>query len=129
LLKLGNLLSLQKHAVDAKFYRFNLASTPQLVGARHAQTGRFWIEVINTEIFFVTLDKSEKAFSPSTRYEGFALSRTRFHWQSQSTTGKNSLTGQRYVRQRENGARFFLFVRPKRADPFLLLGPLRYVSH
>jgi superfamily II DNA or RNA helicase len=102
---------------------------PQLVGARHTQTGRFWLDAINTEIFFVTLDKSEKTFSPSTRYEDFAVSPTRFHWQSQSTTGENSPTGQRYVRQAENGSRFLLFVRPKRGDPFLFLGPLRYVSH
>ncbi len=102
---------------------------PELVGARHTQTGRFWIETSNTEIFFVTLDKSEKSFSPSTRYEDFALSPTRFHWQSQSTTAENSSTGQRYTRQRENGARFLLFVRPKKGDPFLFLGPLRYVSH
>jgi hypothetical protein len=102
---------------------------PQLVGKRHTQTGRFWLDSINTEIFFVTLDKSEKTFSPSTRYEDFAVSPTRFHWQSQSTTGENSPTGQRYVRQAENGSRFLLFVRPKRGDPFLFLGPLRYVSH
>lgn len=102
---------------------------PELVGARHTQTGRFWIEASNTEVFFVTLDKSEKTFSPSTRYEDFALSPTRFHWQSQSTTGENSPTGQRYTRQRENSARFLLFVRPKKGDPFLFLGPLRYVSH
>jgi superfamily II DNA or RNA helicase/HKD family nuclease len=102
---------------------------PKLVGARHTQTGRFWLDSINTELFFVTLDKSEKAFSPSTRYEDFAVSPTRFHWQSQSTTGEHSPTGQRYVRQRENGAQFLLFVRPKRGDPFLFLGPLRYVSH
>jgi superfamily II DNA or RNA helicase/HKD family nuclease len=102
---------------------------PQLVGARHTQTGRLWIEAINTEIFFVTLDKSEKAFSPSTRYEDYAVSPIRFHWQSQSTTGENSPTGQRYVRQGQNGARFLLFVRPRRGDPFLFLGPLHYVSH
>ncbi len=99
------------------------------VGARQTQTGRFWIEAINTEIFFVTLDKSEKAFSPSTRYEDFAVSPTRFHWQSQSTTGAGSPTGRRYVLQRQNGARFLLFVRPKRGDAFVFLGPLRYVSH
>jgi Domain of unknown function (DUF3427)/Helicase conserved C-terminal domain len=102
---------------------------PRLVGARHTQTGRFWLDAINTEIFFVTLDKSEKTFSPSTRYEDFAVSSTRFHWQSQSTTGENSPTGQRYIRQNENGARFLLFVRPRREDPFLFLGPLHYVSH
>lgn len=102
---------------------------PALVGARHTQTGRFWLEPINTEIFFVTLDKSEKAFSPSTRYEDFAVSPTRFHWQSQSTTTESSPTGQRYIRQRENGTRFLLFVRPRRGTPFVFLGPLHYVSH
>src|SRR6202023_3728673 len=39
---------------------------PQIVGARHTQTGRFWVEALNTEVFFVTLDKLETAFSPST---------------------------------------------------------------
>ena len=102
---------------------------PQLVGARHTQTGRFWLDAINTEIFFVTLDKSEKAFSPSTRYEDFAVSPTRFHWQSQSTTGENSPTGQRYVHQSDNKARFLLFVRPRPGAPFLFLGPLHYDSH
>ena len=100
-----------------------------LVGARHTQTGRFWIEAISTEIFFVTLDKSEKAFSPSTRYEDFAVSPGRFHWQSQSTTGEDSPTGRRYINQKQNRARFLLFVRPKRSDPFVFLGPLQYVSH
>jgi len=102
---------------------------PDQVGARPTQTGRFWIEAINTEIFFVTLDKSEKAFSPSTRYEDFAVSPSRFHWQSQSTTGEDSPTGRRYVFQTQNGSRFLLFVRPKRGDPFVFLGPLHYVSH
>ena len=99
------------------------------VGARHTQTGRIWIEAINTEIFFVTLDKSEKAFSPSTRYEDFAVSPGRFHWQSQSTTGEDSPTGQRYILQKRNGTQFLLFVRPRRGDPFIFLGPLHYVSH
>lgn len=83
----------------------------------------------NTEIFFVTLDKSDKAFSPTTSYEDFAVSPTRFHWQSQSTTAAGSVNGQRYVKQRENGARFLLFVRPKKDNPFMFLGPLRYSSH
>jgi hypothetical protein len=102
---------------------------PELVGARHTQTGRFWIKELNTEVLFVTLDKSEKTFSPSTRYEDFALSPTRFHWQSQSTTGENSPTGQRYVLQQNNGSKFLLFVRPRKDDAFMFLGPLRYVSH
>lgn len=102
---------------------------PQLVGTFPTQAGRFWNEALRTEVLFVTLDKSDKTFSPSTRYEDFALSPTRFHWQSQSTTSDGSPTGRRYVHQRENGARFLLFVRPKKNDSFLFLGPLRYVSH
>ena len=102
---------------------------PQLVGARHTQTGRFWIEAMNTEVFFVTLDKSEKAFSPSTRYEDFAVSPTRFHWQSQSTTAR--------IRQLVSDTRINARMAPvfscscgrKRSDPFLFLGPLQYVSH
>ena len=99
------------------------------VGARHTQTGRLWVAAINTEIFFVTLDKSEKTFSPSTRYEDFAVSPNRFHWQSQSTTGEDSPTGHRYISQKQNDARFMLFVRPRKGDAFIFLGPLHYVSH
>jgi superfamily II DNA or RNA helicase/HKD family nuclease len=102
---------------------------PQAVGTFPTQTGRYWNKELHAEVLFVTLDKSEKTFSPSTRYEDFALSPTRFHWQSQSTTSEESPTGQRYIHQRENGVRFLLFVRPKKTDPFLFLGPLRYVSH
>ncbi len=99
------------------------------VGSRASQTGCFWIENLNTEVFFVTLDKSDKSFSPTTRYEDFAVSPTRFHWQSQSRTTADSPAGVRYVTQQEKGTQFLLFVRPKRDEPFLFLGPLRYVSH
>ena len=102
---------------------------PQRVGSFPAQSGVFWIKELNTEAFFVTLDKSERTFSPSNRYEDYALSPTRFHWQSQSTTSENSPTGTRYITQRENGAMFLLFVRPRKTDAFLFLGPLQYVSH
>ena len=100
----------------------------QDVGSRHSQTGCFPIKDQNTELFFVTLDKSAKAFSPTTRYEDFAVSRTRFHWQSQSTTTPASAKGQRYIRQPQNQARFLLFVRTRPDEPFLYLGPLRFVS-
>ena len=103
---------------------------PNLVGAFHTQTGRFWIEALHTEVLFVTLDKSEKTFSPSTRYEDFALSPTRFHWQSQSTTSENSPTGQTVCR---GSARTVLgscySCDRRRTMPFMFLGPLRYVSH
>lgn len=100
-----------------------------LVGKFQAQTGWVWIDELNSGLLFVTLDKSEKTFSPTTRYEDFALSSSQFHWQSQSTTGENSPTGQRYVHQQENGAKFLLFVRPTKNDAFVFLGPVKYLSH
>ena len=39
----------------------------------------------NTELLFVTLNKNEKQFSPTTMYHDFALSETLFHWQSQNS--------------------------------------------
>ena len=93
---------------------------------RTSREGRLQINEAGVELFFVTLDKSERQFSPTTRYEDFAVSPTRFHWQSQSTTGEDSPTGRRYSEQK---AEFLLFVRPRKSEPFVFLGPLRYVSH
>jgi hypothetical protein len=81
------------------------------------------------ELLFVTLVKEEKHFSPTTRYRDYAISPLLFHWQSQSGTSEASEAGQRYIRQRENGNRFFLFVRKYQDEPFRFLGPVRYVTH
>jgi superfamily II DNA or RNA helicase/HKD family nuclease len=91
--------------------------------------GRYKIPQTNTELFFVTLDKSEKQFSPTTRYEDYATSPTRFHWQSQSTTSESSPTGCNYVERHKNQAEFLLFVRPTKNDAFTFLGPVHYLSH
>ena len=49
----------------------------------------------NTEILFVTLNKSEKDYTPSTLYRDYSISDSLFHWQSQSTTSEESKVGQR----------------------------------
>jgi len=81
----------------------------------------------------VTLEKSEREYSPSTLYKDYAISPTLFHWESQSTTSQQSLTGQRYVHQR-HGGNILLFVRARkkqdgRTMPYTLLGPVDDVSH
>jgi len=81
------------------------------------------------ELFFVTLDKTSKRFSPTTRYEDYAVSERLFHWQSQSVTTPESDAGRRYIEQRDNGWGFRLFVRPTTRDAFTFLGPVRYRSH
>ena len=96
--------------------------------------GTYRDQATNSDLFFVTLEKSERDYSPSTLYKDYAISPTQFHWESQSTTTRQSPTGQRYIRHRELGGHILLFVRPrKRQDgltvPYTFLGPVDYVSH
>lgn len=87
------------------------------------------------DAFFVTLNKTEDAYSPTTMYEDYAISDRLFHWQSQNTTSADSPTGQRYIRHREQAYTPLLFVREHKylptglAAPYSFLGPADYVSH
>ncbi len=87
------------------------------------------------DAFFVTLHKTEEAYSPTTMYEDYAISHNLFHWQSQSTTSADSPTGQRYIHHRKEGYTPLLFVREDKslpgglASPYAFLGPAQYVSH
>ena len=86
------------------------------------------------DLFFVTLDKDEKDFTPTTLYEDYPISPTLFHWESQSRTREDSPTGLRY-RDPPGGWRLLLFARKSKRDErrltrsFLFLGPVSYVSH
>jgi len=103
-------------------------------GSAYEQTGVFRDERTNSDLFFVTLEKSERDYSPSTLYKDYAISPTDFHWESQSGTSQQSPTGQRYIRHREWGGQILLFVRQKRKQdgrtmPYTFLGPADHVSH
>lgn len=87
----------------------------------------------NTELFFVTLNKSEKEFSPTSMYKDYVISEHKFHWQSQNKdTIKGS--GSRYINQKENGKKFILFVRETKNDgfgntnPFYCFGYIDYIT-
>jgi hypothetical protein len=87
------------------------------------------------DAFFVTLQKTEEEYSPTTMYEDYFISHDLFHWQSQSGTSVDSPTGQRYIHHREKGYVPLLFVRETRelssglTAPYVFLGPCEYVSH
>ncbi len=87
------------------------------------------------DLFFVTIQKNERDYSPSTLYRDFALSPHLFHWESQSRTREDSVDGRRYQNHRPGGTHALLFVRERRKDdrgvtsPYLFLGPATYVSH
>jgi hypothetical protein len=98
------------------------------------QTGVMRDQRTNSDLFFVTLEKAEREYSPSTLYKDYAISPTLFHWESQSTTSQRSPTGQRYIQQRDRGSNILLFVRQRRKQdgrtvPYTFLGPADYVSH
>lgn len=90
----------------------------------------------NVDIFFVTLNKSDKDYSPTTMYNDYSINDVLFHWQSQSTTSDTSATGRRYIGHREQGSRILLFVREFKNDKVLgtasaytYLGTADYVTH
>ncbi|QTE70061.1 DUF3427 domain-containing protein [Clostridiales bacterium FE2011] len=96
--------------------------------------GVLYLPAKNIDVFLITLNKSDKDYSPTTMYEDYAISNTQFHWQSQSTTSAESPTGQRYIHHAEHGGHILLFVREFKKDilgtsPYTFLGQASYVSH
>lgn len=86
------------------------------------------------DIFFITLNKSDKDYSPTTMYNDYSENEYLFHWQSQSTTSESSRTGQRYINHKKLGSKILLFVREFKSDtsgalPYTFLGLADYVSH
>lgn len=80
------------------------------------------------ELLFVTLDKSD-AMHEGVAYDDYAISRSLFHWQSQSSTRPNTPTGQRYIQQASNGWQFQLFVRLNKQSSYRACGPVTFVSN
>ncbi len=95
--------------------------------------GVFNIEELNTELLFVTLNKSDKDFSAETMYNDYVVSEYEFHWESQNTDSHKG-KGARFVKQKENGKKFLLFVRENKKDgfgntcPFICFGLIDYIS-
>ena len=96
-------------------------------------SGVFDFKDFNTEVFFVTLNKSDKDFSPTTQYDDYLISERKFHWQSQNIDSHQG-RGSRFVEQSKNHKRFILFVREFKQDafgntcPFYCFGELNYLS-
>lgn len=83
----------------------------QVLGTQYNKENRF-------AMVFVTLNKSDHEYSPSTLYEDYAISQSQFHWQSMNKTQIASAEGQRIINQRLNGWKFILFVRDSKRDEY-----------
>lgn len=95
-----------------------------------------WLPEKQLDVFFVTLNKADKDYSPTTMYNDYSINESLFHWQSQSTTADNSPTGQRYIHHAERGSKVLLFVREFKSDrvtggagAYTYLGTASYVKH
>lgn len=107
---------------------YNEVQSPSL------QEGVKYLKDKNLDIFFITLNKSDKDFSPSTLYNDYAINERLFHWQSQSKTSVESPTGQRYINHEKLGSNVILFVREYKTEngntsPYTYLGKAFYVRH
>ncbi|MFD5079545.1 DUF3427 domain-containing protein [Streptomyces sp. NPDC058371] len=97
--------------------------------------GVLWDAANKTDALLITLNKSERDFSPTVRYKDYALSSTHFHWESQNSTASASPTGQRYQQHAKQGSHVLLFMRDNKdtlsgkAQPWTLLGPATYEQH
>ena len=100
-----------------------------------AREGVLMIEEQNIELLFVTLNKNEKQFSPSTMYHDYAMNEQLFHWQSQNSARPERGKGLSYIQHQAMGKRLFLFVREHSKDEygatmgFVNFGEVAYVSH
>jgi len=94
-----------------------------------------WLPDKKIDVFFITLNKSDKDYSPTTMYNDYSINETLFHWQSQSTTNAEGSVGQRYIKHRSMGSKVLLFVREFKNDvygntaPYTYLGTANYVTH
>jgi superfamily II DNA or RNA helicase len=124
-------------ALHARYSRAEIYAAFGLISDTQQTTGQSGVlfdRATQCDVFFITLKKSERLFSPTTRYNDYAISPLEFHWESQSLTREASATGQRYIHHVERGSRVLLFVREdsKRGGvtlPFLCLGFDDYVRH
>ncbi len=116
------------YQIMAAFGYFNESKKPSF------REGAKYFQEFELDTFFITLNKSEKDYSPSTLYEDYAINERLFHWQSQSRTSVKSPTGQRYINHLKTGNKIVLFVRENKrsgyfAEAYTFLGEAEYVSH
>ena len=83
-----------------------------------SREGVLEIKNLGVELLFVTLQKNEKRFSPTTLYHDYAMSQQLFHWQSQNSARPDRGKGLSYIKQKSNGKEVMLWVRESSKDEY-----------
>ena len=130
---LGTDIPLELHC---SYTRDQILTALDFYGFSKVREGVKYLEDKKLDILFITLNKSDKDYSPTTMYRDYSLNEEFFHWQSQSTTSAASKTGERYIHHRERDSKVILFVREYKNDrvtglasAYTCLGTASYVEH
>ncbi|GAA4056292.1 DUF3427 domain-containing protein [Nonomuraea soli] len=97
----------------------------------HMREGVKYVAEARADLFFVTIDKSENLYSPTTMYHDRAITPTRFQWESQSTLSRSNPTARRYM---SGESTVHLFIRENKRDdglgapPYLYAGPMTFMD-
>lgn len=110
-------------ALHARYTRDEIVA-PFRENPRSMRQGTFRVEDFDLDVHLITLKKTERDFSPTTRYNDWFEAPDILHWESQSGTTQRSRTGKRLI---HNQGRHLVFVREEKGDPFLCIGFVREV--
>jgi Domain of unknown function (DUF3427) len=134
-LRIGHPVPLQVHASYTREEILGAFDASTVDAPLPLQTGVYWHPATQSVLLFVTLQKTERYYSPTTRYLDYAISDSLFHWESQGNTATSSETGQRYIHHVERGVSVVLFVRQAKTDstgrttPYFNAGTTTYIEH
>ncbi len=122
--------------LHARYSRDEACAAFGIADPSSVQGGVRWVDTEQADLFFVTLTKNERHYSPTTMYADRAITPEIFQWESQNTTRERSPTGQRYIHHVANGSTVHLFLRENKeadgalgAPPYLYAGTMQYISH
>lgn len=120
--------------VHCTYTRNQLLIALDYMSPNNVHEGVKWLPEKKLDIFMVTLNKSDKDYSPTTMYNDYSINERLFHWQSQNATSDMSPTGQRYINHKRMGTKVVLFVREFKEDdlgtaPYTFLGTASYLTH
>ena len=120
--------------VHCTYTRDQLLIAMDYMTPSNVREGVKWLPDKKLDVFMVTLNKSDKDYSPTTMYEDYSINEELFHWQSQNATSDTSPTGQRYINHKKMGSDVLLFVREFKKDelgtaPYTFLGTATYMRH
>ena len=120
--------------VHAHYTRNQICAALDMLRPNALRQGVYYAKDKHCDFFLITLNKSEKDYSPSTMYRDYSMNEHLFHWESQSTTSDTSPTAKRYFEHKKIGHSILLFVREYDRDkqgtaPYMFLGTAEHVSH